>query len=87
MKKEELIKSGRRAGNSDFHLLKEIMTDKLNTTQMKLLPLMNQIINERTKYKSLIFNHILQESIILEDGTDSENREDVLQKISNGEVG
>jgi len=41
MKKEELIKNGRRAGNSDLHslnLLKEIMTDKLNTTQkIKLL--------------------------------------------------
>lgn len=41
MKNEELIKSGRRAGNSDFHslnLLTEIMTDKLNTSQkIKLL--------------------------------------------------
>jgi len=55
---------------------------------MKLKPIVNQIITERKKYQSLIFNHALQENVVrgrLNEEADSDKRADVLQKISNGE--
>jgi hypothetical protein len=55
---------------------------------MKLKPIVNQIITERKKYQSLIFNHALQENVVrgrLNEEADSDKRADVLQKISNGD--
>jgi hypothetical protein len=55
---------------------------------MKLKEIATQIIAERAKYQSLIFNHRLQESLFrnsLNEEADTDKREDVLQKISNGD--
>jgi hypothetical protein len=55
---------------------------------MKLKEIAIRIIAERAKYQSLIFNHRLQESLFrnsLNEEADTDKREDVLQKISNGD--
>ncbi len=55
---------------------------------MKLKEIAARIITEQKKYQSLIFNHRLQESLFsnsLNEEVDTDKREDVLQKISNGD--
>ena len=55
---------------------------------MKLKEILTQVIAEQAKYQSLIFNHGLQESLFrnsLNEEADTDKREDVLQKISNGD--
>lgn len=49
---------------------------------------LKEILRERERYQSLIFNHALQENLIpcgLTEEVDSDKREEVLRKISNGD--
>lgn len=55
---------------------------------MKLREIANKIIADRTKYQLLMFNHILQEIVLndsINEEVDLDKREEVLQKISNGD--
>jgi len=55
---------------------------------MKLRDIASQIVTERLKYQSLIYNHGLQESLFEEsllEEADATTREEVLQKIRNQE--
>jgi hypothetical protein len=55
---------------------------------MKFKTIVKKIINERNKYQSLMFNHILQESLFrgsLNENADNNKREDVLDKIRKGD--
>lgn len=55
---------------------------------MKLKPIVERIFAKHRKYNYLMFNHLLHENVVrggLNEETDSAKREDVLQKISNGD--
>lgn len=55
---------------------------------MKLVNIFDQIVSEEIRYKQMMFNHSLQDGLmrrILQEDADSRTRQEVLDKIKNGD--